>query len=73
MDACDVSEISLDHDLGDDERGTGYHVLLWIEEMVALHNSKPPVIHIHTANPTARNRMEAARSAIYRHYKETKQ
>jgi len=25
----DVTEISLDHDLGDDERGTGYDVLLW--------------------------------------------
>jgi hypothetical protein len=25
-----VTEISLDHDLGDDERGTGYDVLAWI-------------------------------------------
>ncbi|VAW81561.1 hypothetical protein MNBD_GAMMA12-2513, partial [hydrothermal vent metagenome] len=24
-----VKEISLDHDLGDDERGTGYDVVLW--------------------------------------------
>ncbi len=31
-----VAEISLDHDLGDDERGTGYDVVLWIEEAVAL-------------------------------------
>lgn len=29
-----VELISLDHDLGDDERGTGYDVLLWIEEAV---------------------------------------
>jgi len=27
-----VSRISLDHDLGDDARGTGYDVLLWIEQ-----------------------------------------
>jgi len=24
-----VADISLDHDLGDDERGTGYDVVLW--------------------------------------------
>jgi len=29
-----VTEISLDHDLGDDTRGTGYDVVLWIEEAV---------------------------------------
>jgi len=28
----DVPHISLDHGLGDDERGTGYDVLLWIGE-----------------------------------------
>lgn len=27
-----VTEISLDHDLGDDNRGTGYDVILWIEK-----------------------------------------
>ncbi len=26
-----VTEIGLDHDLGDDEHGTGYDVILWIE------------------------------------------
>lgn len=26
----EVRKLSLDHDLGDDERGTGYDVLLWI-------------------------------------------
>nr|WP_309249558.1 cyclic-phosphate processing receiver domain-containing protein [Paraburkholderia sp. CNPSo 3272] len=34
-----VEEISLDHDLGDDARDTGYDVILWIEEVVALHDS----------------------------------
>ncbi|MFM4712093.1 cyclic-phosphate processing receiver domain-containing protein [Aeromonas veronii] len=29
-----VTEISLDHDLGDDNRGTGYDVILWIEKEV---------------------------------------
>ena len=34
----EVEELSLDHDLGDDERGTGYDVVLWIEEAVALQH-----------------------------------
>lgn len=34
-----VSELSLDHDLGDDPRGTGYDVILWVEEAVALRGS----------------------------------
>ncbi|WP_439037769.1 cyclic-phosphate processing receiver domain-containing protein [Agarivorans sp. QJM3NY_25] len=28
----EVTEISLDHDLGNDDHGTGYDVVLWIEE-----------------------------------------
>ena len=30
-----VTHLSLDHDLGDDERGTGYDVVLWVEKAVA--------------------------------------
>lgn len=30
-----VEELSLDHDLGDDDRGTGYDVILWIEAAVS--------------------------------------
>jgi len=57
-----VSEISLDHDLGDDQRGTGYDVLLWIEEMVftqkkGQNHFKPPIIHVHSANASAREKM----------------
>ncbi|MDE1348062.1 cyclic-phosphate processing receiver domain-containing protein [Vibrio aestuarianus] len=37
-----VTEISLDHDLGDDEHGTGYDVVLWIEEAVATRGFQPP-------------------------------
>ncbi|GAB3358479.1 cyclic-phosphate processing receiver domain-containing protein [Lysobacter tyrosinilyticus] len=61
-----VTEISLDHDLGDDQRGTGYDVIAWIEEAVALRNFKPPLIHVHSANPAARERMEAGIAAIAR-------
>ncbi len=59
-----VSELSLDHDLGDDERGTGYDVILWIEEAVALHGFVPPRIHVHSANSSAALKMQAGVRAI---------
>jgi len=40
-----VEEINLDHDLGDDNRGTGYDVVLWIEEAVAAGGFIPPGIN----------------------------
>lgn len=54
-----VDEISLDHDLGDDTRGTGYDVILWIEKKVATENYNPPEIKVHSANTSARKKMEA--------------
>ena len=60
------SEISLDHDLGDDERGTGYDVLLWVEEAVATREFVPPEMHVHSANPPARLKMERAIDRILR-------
>lgn len=59
-----VNEISLDHDLGDDARGTGYDVLLWIEEAMRLRGFVPPRMHVHSANPAARVRMLAAVASI---------
>ncbi len=59
-----VQELSLDHDLGDDLRGTGYDVILWIEEAVALRNFKPPKISVHSANSSAREKMQAGIRAI---------
>ena len=53
-----VLEISLDHDLGDDERGTRYDVVLWIEEAVITKGFKPPVMRVHSANSSARDKME---------------
>ena len=62
-----VTELSLDHDLGDDEHGTGYDVLLWLEEHVVLHGFNPPKITVHSANSSARLKMEAAIQSIERH------
>lgn len=61
-----VDEVSLDHDLGDDAHGTGYDVLLWIEEAVALHGFIPPRLKVHSANSGARVKMEAAIKSIER-------
>lgn len=54
LETGDVELISLDHDLGDDDRGTGYDVLLWIEEQVYLNGFKVPEIIIHSSNSSAR-------------------
>lgn len=62
----EVAEISLDHDLGDDTRGTGYDVVLWIEEAVATDGFVPPMILVHSANSSAREKMIAGVRAIER-------
>ena len=62
-----VTHLSLDHDLGDDQRGTGYDVLAWLEQEVALHKFSPPTeIYVHSANPAGRKRMLAAIDSIFR-------
>ena len=61
-----VEEISLDHDLGDDERGTGYDVVLWIEEQVVRNKFNPPKIKVHSANVSARKKMELGIKSIKR-------
>jgi hypothetical protein len=61
-----VEELSLDHDLGDDERGTGYDVVLWVEEAVFLRGFKPPRIYVHSANSSAREKMLAGIESIDR-------
>ena len=67
-----VEEISLDHDLGDDERGTGYDVVLWIEEAVITQNFAPPVMKVHSANSSARQKMELGIRNIEKHARSNK-
>ena len=52
-----VTHLSLDHDLGDDSISTGYDVIKWIEEAVALRGFIPPHIAVHSANPSGREKM----------------
>jgi NAD+-processing family protein with receiver domain len=64
LDSGNVSEISLDHDLGNDEHGTGYDVILWIEEAVITRRFNPPKIKVHSANSSARLKMELGIKSI---------
>lgn len=61
-----VVELSLDHDLGDDERGTGYDVIVWIEEAVAVRGFVPPRITVHSVNSPASDKMRAGAESIRR-------
>lgn len=61
-----VTDISLDHDLGDDKRGTGYDVILWIEKQVFTKGYKAPNIKVHSANTSARKKMELGIKSIKR-------
>lgn len=64
-----VSDISLDHDLGDDDRGTGYDVLLWIEEQVHSNSEFVlPNINVHSANSSAVDKMLRAVASIKHYY-----
>ncbi len=53
-----VDTLSLDHDLGDDARGTGMTVINWIEEQVyANEKFMPPFINVHSDNAPRRIEM----------------
>lgn len=62
-----VTEISLDHDLGDDTRGTGYDVIVWIEEAVIARGFIPPIIKVHSANSSAKVKMQLGIDNINRY------
>jgi hypothetical protein len=68
LEAGVVDEVSLDHDLGKEETpgvGEGYDVLLWIENRVAFDDAYlPPVMHVHSGNQPAHERMQRAVDAI---------
>jgi hypothetical protein len=72
LEAGEVDEVSLDHDLGlVDEEGrevAGYDVLLYIEQALVEGSASfcIPEIQIHSANVSAYKRMELARASIYR-------
>jgi hypothetical protein len=68
----EVTELSLDHDLGlldRESEATGYDVVLWIEEQVAAASFVPPeVITVHSSNSSAAPKMERGIASIRRLY-----
>ena len=64
----EVTEISLDHDLGPPEAGTGYTVACWIEERAAAGEIRRLAWSIHSANPVGRAKMEAAMRSAERYW-----
>lgn len=72
----DITEISLDHDLGilstlgipNVIEKTGYDVAKWIEEKVIVHGWRLPVVRVHSANSVGRKNMEAALTNATRFY-----
>ena len=67
----EVTDLSLDHDLGldtEESERTGYSVLTWLEAEVAhgRWRSPLPTITIHSANPVGHERMLRAIASIER-------
>lgn len=61
-----VLVISLDHDLGNDEAyGTGYDVILFIEEQVHTNpDFVCPILQVHSQNPVGRQNIMMGINAI---------
>jgi len=53
-----VSMISLDHDLGGEENGTGYEVAKFVEKGAFMGTIEPMEIRLHSANPVGRRNMQ---------------
>lgn len=51
-----ASEISFDHDLGEEK--TGYDLIKIIEENYFVKGITPPIMHCHSANPVGRKNIE---------------
>jgi hypothetical protein len=68
LETGEVSELSLDHDLGlveGDRELTGYDVVAWMERAVATRGFEPPrTIRVHSSNAPAAARMEHGIEAI---------
>jgi hypothetical protein len=63
----EVMEVSLDHDLGNPEAGTGYHVACWLESRAyADPKGHMPEIHVHSANPVGVTKIRQCIESIKR-------
>lgn len=55
-----VTHMSFDHDLGNDEDGTGYTVSCWVEDAAFNNLIQPIQWKIHSANPVGVNKIRSA-------------
>lgn len=55
-----VTEMSLDYDLGDPHFGTGLDVLEWLEHALREHRVRLPRLAAHSGSPLGRRRLDAA-------------
>ena len=63
----EIEEVSLDHDLGAPEAGTGYQVACWLESRAFTDpQGKMPEIHIHSANPVGVTKIRQCVESINR-------
>lgn len=62
-----INCLSLDHDLGEPEAGTGYDVVCFLEEMKYTNENFPMPfeIYVHSANPVGRKRMLQVINKLY--------
>lgn len=56
----DVTEVSLDYDLGDPLFGTGLDVLDWLERALSERRLRLPRLSAHSGSMLGRRRLEAA-------------
>lgn len=67
-----VEAISLDHDLGPPQAGTGYDVARFLEEAAATGQLETfPEVSIHSANPIGRQNMYRAVQNAMRYWEQT--
>lgn len=55
-----VTEMSLDYDLGDPHFGTGLDVLEWLEHALRERRVRLPRLTAHSGSPLGRRRLDAA-------------
>lgn len=63
-----ITYVSFDHDLGDDEKGTGYDVAMWVEREAYLGHLKPFSYTIHSGNPVGAKNIEVAMTNAERYW-----
>ena len=61
-----VSFISFDHDLGQEE--TGYDLARWIEERAFVEGIQPPDYRVHSANPVGAKNIDQAMQNAFKYW-----